>query len=89
MGPLEECRAEIDRLDRQLLELLGRRFVVCRDVARHKQAHGMPVLQPARAAIVKRRAVALGAAHSLDSSFVEALYELIMAEACRLQDEIV
>lgn len=89
MGALEEYREEIDRIDGQLLELLGRRFEVCREVAHHKRAHGLATVQPARAAVVRQRAVGLGATLGLDARFVEALYDLIMAEACRLEDKLV
>ncbi len=87
MRTLEACREEIDRLDEQLLALLGRRFQVCREIGRHKRALGLATVQPTRAAEVRRRAVALGASAGLDARFVSALYDLIMAEACRLQDE--
>jgi chorismate mutase-like protein len=85
---LEECRQEIDRLDAQLLEIVGRRLQVCCEVAEYKRAHGMAVLQPERAALVVQRAIALGRAQGLDERFVRALYELIMGEACRLEEEI-
>ncbi len=87
MDELAGYREEIDRLDEQLLALLGRRFQVCREIGRHKRAHAMATVQPARAADVRRRAVALGASVGLEAHFVSALYDLIMAEACRLQDE--
>lgn len=89
MTALEELRQEIDRLDAQLLAVIGERLRVCCRVAEFKRAHGLPVLQPERAAQVVERAIALGAAHGLDERFVRALYGLIMAEACRLEDEIV
>ncbi len=89
MDALEELRQEIDRLDARLLALLAQRLQVCCRVAEHKRAHGLPVLQPERAARVMQRAVAQGAAHGLDERFVRELYGLIMAEACRLEDDIV
>ena len=89
MSALEELRQEIDRLDAQLIEVVARRLQVCCQVAEYKRAHGLPVLQPERAAQVVERAIAQGAAHGLDARFVRALYGLIMAEACRLEDEIV
>lgn len=89
MGTLETCRQEIDRLDAQLLATIGRRLAVCCRVAEHKRAQGMAVRQPERAAQVVRQAVAEGARHGLDAGFVRTLYDLIMAEACRLEDQIV
>ncbi len=89
MDTLDECRREIDRLDAQVLEALAQRLAVCREIARYKAQRGLPVVQPERSAEVKRRRAELGAALGLDAGFVAALYELIIAEACRVQDEIV
>ena len=48
MKNLEECRAEIDRVDRQLLRLFEERMEICREVARYKKARGLPVLDASR-----------------------------------------
>ena len=48
MKNLEECRAEIDRVDRQLLQLFEERMEICREVARYKKARGLPVLDASR-----------------------------------------
>lgn len=47
---LSERRNEIDRLDRQLTELLERRMDAAAEIAAYKKAHGLPVLDASREA---------------------------------------
>jgi chorismate mutase-like protein len=88
MQKLAELRSILDQLDARLLEVLAKRFEVCRDVATYKAEAHIPMMQPARAAEVKRRAIENGQARGLDGTFMAALYDLVIAEACRIEDEI-
>lgn len=47
---LQQMRAEIDAINRELVALIQRRALVCRRVAAHKKAHGMPLVDPSREA---------------------------------------
>jgi chorismate mutase len=49
---LEELRAEIDILDRQLVQLLNQRAGCARMIGRIKAANSMPVYEPGREQIV-------------------------------------
>ena len=44
---LEECRREIDVLDRDLTKILERRMQVVAEVAAYKKAHHMEIYDPA------------------------------------------
>lgn len=48
MDELKELRNEIDRIDRQVVELFRRRMEVTRKVGEYKAARGLPVLDQAR-----------------------------------------
>ena len=48
MKTLEECRAEIDRIDREMQRLFEARMQVAEDVAKYKIAHDLPVLDQVR-----------------------------------------
>ena len=48
MRELEDVRAELDRVDRELVRLFEKRMALSREVARCKLAHGLPVLDAAR-----------------------------------------
>jgi chorismate mutase len=58
-------------------------------VAEYKAAEGIPMMQPARVAEVKRRAVQRALPAGLSEPFTLGLYELIISEACRMEDEII
>jgi len=57
MTPLEGIRAEVERLDRELVSLIGERVRAAQRVAAVKRREGLPVLDPAQEAAVVRRAV--------------------------------
>jgi chorismate mutase len=47
------------------------------------------MMQPHRIGVVQARAAAFAAEHGLSPAFLHALYELIITETCRLEDEII
>jgi chorismate mutase len=53
---LTRLRAEIEQVDRALIELIARRMELGRQVGNAKRAAGLPPLDPAREAAVIRRA---------------------------------
>ena len=55
---LARLRAEIERVDRAILELIAERVRLARAVGDAKRAAGVPTLDPAREAAVIRRASA-------------------------------
>lgn len=48
MRSLEECRIEIDRIDRQVVKLFEERMTVVNDVAEYKKAHNLPIFDESR-----------------------------------------
>lgn len=87
--PLQAFRAEIDQIDEELLALLKRRFDICRKVALYKRDAVIPMMQAGRVQQVKEKARRMAAAHGIDEDFISAIYDLIIAEACRLEDRII
>ena len=59
MKTLEQCRAELDVIDAQLVSLFEKRMHVVRDVAQYKQAHGMNILDSSRESVVLESRAAL------------------------------
>lgn len=45
---LQELRNEINRIDDEMLALLGQRLAVCRSIAEYKRANSLPVRDAAR-----------------------------------------
>jgi len=86
---LQLQREKLDRLDDEIVSLLGTRLRICRDIAAHKKKSRIPMMQEGRVAEVKRRVVARGKAEGLSEEFLSSLYEMIIAEACRIEDSII
>ena len=86
---LADLRAELDDIDRTLLDGIRARLEVCGRVAELKQRHGLDVLQPGRMEVVHRRAQDYAYRHGLSGDFVRSLYTLLIDEACRVEDRIV
>ena len=85
---LQGFRAELDRIDVELLDLLGRRYQTIRNVAEHKRQTGIAVMQSGRVNEVlvtrARRAQAAG----LDPRLVERLFTTIMTHACQIENAV-
>ena len=86
---LQALRDELDALDRTLLETLRQRLECCCRIGMHKRDHAIPMMQPRRIGVVQERAAAFAAEHGMSPTFLRALYELIITETCRLEDEII
>jgi chorismate mutase len=85
---LEPFRRRLDELDDEIARLLGERFEVCREIARHKLAEGIPMMQPNRVAEVRARYLARGAEAGLPEEFSADLFELTIAATCKEEDEL-
>ena len=86
---LETLRADLDRIDAELLAALGARVAVCRSIAYYKREHGVPMMQPDRIGVVQQRAARFAEANGLDLTFMKRLYDLIIGETCRIEDLII
>ena len=86
--PLDGLRAEIDEVDEQILRLARRRLQICETVALVKRDHDIPMMQNNRIAVVRARFTELAHELGLSPDFALRLYEVQLAEACRVEDEI-
>jgi 4-amino-4-deoxychorismate mutase len=88
MSGLEPYRRRLDGLDDEIARLLGERFEVCREIARHKLDEGVPMMQPGRVEEVRARYLARGAEAGLPAEFSADLFELLIAATCKEEDEL-
>jgi chorismate mutase len=88
MSGLEPHRRRLDGLDDKIARLLGERFDVCREIARYKLAHGIPMMQPDRVDAVRARYLARGEEAGLPAEFSNGLFELLIAATCKAEDEL-
>ncbi|WP_034272619.1 chorismate mutase family protein [Haloechinothrix halophila] len=86
---LEDLRARLDALDLELLATLRDRIRCCVEIAEYKRENNVPMMQPHRIGIVQRRAARFGQEHDIDGDFLYRLYELIIAETCRVEDHVI
>ena len=88
MSGLEPFRRRLDAIDDEIARLLGERFEICREVALYKSAHEIPMMQPDRVAIVRRRYLDRGAQADLPEDFTADLFDLLIAATCREEDRL-
>jgi len=86
---LAAFRERIDGIDEQLLSALAERTAICREVAEHKRAQEIPMMQPDRVAAVEARWAQLAAERGLDEDFARSLAQAVVAESCRVEDAII
>lgn len=86
---LAHFRLEIDALDRELLDLLVRRFEVIDSVARLKAARGIPARIQSRITTVIQRREALGRARGLPRRAAAHIWEVIVEESCRQEELLI
>lgn len=88
MSGLEPYRRRLDELDEAIAGAFGERFEVCRQIAHYKREHAIPMMQPDRVQEVRARYMARGAQLELPADFTSALFELMIAATCRMEDEL-
>lgn len=85
---LEPYRRRLDGLDDEIARLLGERFEVCREIARYKREHEIPMMQPHRVEAVRERYLARGEEAKLPADFSAGLFELLIAATCKEEDDL-
>lgn len=85
---LEEYRAQIDALDRELIDILARRIRVIKAVGHLKAQENISVVQSARAEEVKRRNAQLAAEKGINPEFVRRFYDMLIDHAHEIENEI-
>jgi methylmalonyl-CoA epimerase len=86
MTSLLDYRQRIDTLDEQILDLLGKRFAVVREVVEQTGADGVP-MQRERLKEIRDRVLTRAENGELSPDFVVNLYDLITCETGELEDE--
>ena len=87
MKSLEECRAALDAVDREIVRLFEERMMIARDVAAYKIAHDLPVLDRSREGVVLESRAGMAEDVSLAES-VRVLYETMMALSRAEQEKL-
>jgi chorismate mutase len=80
-------RQQIDTIDRRLLELLAERLRVVHQVGDQKREKGLAVFDPVREEALLENLVR-NAPHVLDEQAVRAIFQAIVSESRRLEQEM-
>lgn len=85
---LAESRAQIDGIDRQIVELLNRRAAVVEQIGAIKKKAGLPVAAPAREQQVLDRVVEAGKKGPLPPAAMRRIYQTILHEMQSWEESI-
>ena len=82
---ITSLREEIDQLDEQLWEIIGKRADVVRQVGEWKRQHGEPVVQPQRWQQVLQHCQTIAQKHGLSETLVQEVMGAIHNESVRIE----
>ena len=85
MRDLASLREEIDQLDEQLWEVIGKRADVVRQIGEWKRRHGEQVIQPERWQEVLQHCQSVADRHELSETVVQEVMEAIHNESVRIE----
>ena len=85
MKDLSSLREEIDQLDEQLWEVIGKRADVVRQIGEWKRQHGEQVVQPERWQEVLQHCQSVADRHGLSETMVHEVMEAIHNESVRIE----
>jgi chorismate mutase len=88
LEPLEELRSKIDRLDRELLNLLAERMAVAESIGLEKLVHHLDAHQPERWQEALQDRLLEARERNLGQEFVERLFAVIHHESVVRQQEM-
>lgn len=85
---LVHLRRQIDQLDNELLEILGKRMNISREIGTYKKAHNMPIVQPGRFDDIMTSRILAAKAMGMSEEFMRSVLSSIHEESVRIQVEL-
>ncbi|RPD96453.1 3-deoxy-7-phosphoheptulonate synthase [Aureibaculum marinum] len=86
---LNNLRAQINELDKQLIDLLGDRMDVVKEIGKVKKESNVAILQRSRWSEVIQGVIKEGAQHGLSQEFIEKIFKSIHQESIDHQEKII
>ena len=83
---LARCREEIERIDNEIIGLLGRRLALGKRTAALKRIAGLPILDPTREAAVIRRVAGVAREAGLPPEPIREVFWQIVGMSRRAQE---
>ncbi len=88
LANLDALRYDIDNIDRELIEMMGKRMEVVREIGRYKKENDVTILQMNRWTRIFDNRVAATIAEGLSGEFAQAFIQSIHNESIRQQTEV-
>ena len=85
---LEELRAKVDHYDESLIELLGQRMAVAKEIGRYKKEEKITILQKNRWDEIMKKAEQKAELYSLSREFINIVFNAIHIESINNQNAI-
>ncbi len=86
--PLKEVRARIEKFDNQILELIGQRTGLAKDVLDAKKAAGMAINDVEQNRVVLERVANAATERGLDGEQVKRIFEILIQMNIERQHEL-
>ena len=86
---INAMRKQIDEYDDQLIDILGKRMKVCREIGQYKKNHDMTILQTQRYTEILDKRGAQGSLVGISPDCVKAIFEHIHEESVQQQMRII
>jgi len=87
LAELARCRAEIERIDNDIVALLAKRLSLGKRTGELKRLAGLPILDPTREAAVIRRVTGVARDAGLPSEPIREMFWQIVGMSRRAQDD--
>ena len=85
---LEELRAEIDKIDAELIHILSKRMEIVDEIGNYKRDHNITILQLRRWSDLVQNRLERGIQSELSKEFLKRLLDIVHNESIRRQTEI-
>ncbi|MBT8273729.1 MAG: chorismate mutase, partial [Bacteroidia bacterium] len=86
---INTLRTQIDVIDHQLIEMLGKRMIVADDIGTLKKEHNVAVLQTKRWNEILGKMILQGEEKNLSEEFILRVFKAIHQESINHQEEII
>jgi len=86
---LKNYREHLDVIDKEMLQLLAKRFEIVKHIAHFKKEHNIPILQINRWEDVLKQILSYAKDMELDTEFVESLFNLLHKTSIDYQEKVI
>lgn len=87
MQTLQDYREQIDKIDNEIVALLGRRFALVKQIGKQKEVENKTIHDGAREEHILARLEKIGETHHVSHTLIKNIWRSIFADAKHLQEK--